>query len=154
MPRNDVKPPKEVVETVEVCWGEGLGENEFVLQGELDEACANPSRPPQDVDDGYEPPIFGDESEHVIGDPKESTNDGEILKGVQHSHDETGGEPPDPASDEPLDLDAQLQKEIEELSTPLKVLHVTLMEPIMSRGVQHVMPAMDRIMTRMKYMGI
>ena len=57
--------------------------------------------------------------------------------------------------DEPLDPDAQLHKEVEQLSAPLKVRHVTLMEPVMSdvKGVQHVLPAMDRIMTRMKYMG-
>ena len=58
------------------------------------------------------------------------------------------------AGDEPPDPDAQLHQEIEQLSAPLKVRHVTLMEPIMLRGVQHVMPVMGGIMTRMKYMGI
>ena len=57
---------------------------------------------------------------------------------------------PDDDGDEPGDPESQLHKEVEKLSAPLKVRHVTLMEPVMSRGVQHVLPAMDRIMTRMK----
>ena len=79
-PKNgdDVKPPKEVVETVEACWGEGLDENQFALQGEPDEICDDPSKAPQVVDDGYEPSIFGGEPEHLDGHPKESKNDGEI----------------------------------------------------------------------------
>ena len=86
------------------------------------------------IDDEYEPSIAGDE---IVADlSKEPKN------------------VPVNAGDEPLDPDAQLHKEVEQLSAPLKVRHVTLMEPVMSRGVQHVLPAMDRIMTRMKYMGV
>eukprot|EP00435_Cladocopium_sp_Y103_P075594 s33_g60.t1 len=82
----------------------------------------------------YEPSIAGDEN---VAEPPEKPEN-----------------IPDDAEDDLVDPDAQLQKEVERLSAPLKVRHVTLMEPIMPRGVQHVLPAMDRIMTRMKYMGV
>ena len=36
----------------------------------------------------------------------------------------------------------------------MKVRHVTLMEPVESRNVKHVMPAMDALVTRMRYMGV
>ena len=113
-----LKPPKEVVETVDANWGEGLEEKEFVLQGELDEPCDDPKKVPDGDDDEYEPSIAGDE---IVADfSKEPKN------------------VPVNAGDEPLDPDAQLHKEVEKLSAPLKVRHVTLMEPVMSRGVQHV----------------
>ena len=136
-PKNgdEIEPPKEVVETVDANWGEGLEEKEFVLQGEPDEPCDDPKKVPDgDDDDEYKPSIAGDE---IVADlSKEPKN------------------VPVDAGDEPLDPEAQLHKEVEQLSAPLKVRHVTLMEPVMSRGVQHVLPAMDRIMTRMKYMGV
>ena len=36
----------------------------------------------------------------------------------------------------------------------MRVRHVTLMEPVESRNVKHVMPAMDALVTRMRYMGV
>ena len=39
---------------------------------------------------------------------------------------------------------------IEKLAQPLKVRHVTLMEPVESRNVHHVMKAMDKVLTRMR----
>ena len=47
-----------------------------------------------------------------------------------------------------------LEKAVGELSQPVKVRHVTLMEPVESRNVKHVMPAMDALVTRMRYMGV
>ena len=107
---------------------------EFVLQGEPDEICEDPKKVPEGEDDEYEPSIAGDE---IVA---------ELSKEPKNVPDDDGDEPGDPES--------QLHKEVEKLSAPLKVRHVTLMEPVMSRGVQHVLPAMDRIMTRMKYMGV
>ena len=129
-----LNPPKEVVETVDANWGEGLEEREFVLQGEPDEICEDPKKVPEGEDDEYEPSIAGDE---IVA---------ELSKEPKNVPDDDGDEPGDPES--------QLEKEVEKLSAPLKVRHVTLMEPVMPRGVQHVLPAMDRIMTRMKYMGV
>ena len=47
-PKNgdEVEPPKEVVETVDANWGEGLEEKEFVLQGGPDEPCDDPKKVP------------------------------------------------------------------------------------------------------------
>ena len=114
--------------------GEGLEEREFVLQGEPDEICEDPKKVPEGEDDEYEPSIAEDE---IVA---------ELSKEPKNVPDDDGDEPGDPES--------QLEKEVEKLSAPLKVRHVTLMEPVMPRGVQHVLPAMDRIMTRMKYMGV
>ena len=36
----------------------------------------------------------------------------------------------------------------------MKVSHVTLMEPVESRNVKHVMPSTDALVTRMRYMGV
>ena len=47
-----------------------------------------------------------------------------------------------------------LEKAVGELSQPAKVRHVTLMEPVGSRNVKHVMPAMDALVTRMRCMGV
>ena len=41
-----------------------------------------------------------------------------------------------------------------ELPQPVKVSHVTLMEPVESRNVKHVMPSTDALVTRMRYMGV
>ena len=60
-PKNgdDVEPPKEVVETVDANWGEGLEEREFVLQGEPDEICEDPKKVLEGEDDQYEPHCWG-----------------------------------------------------------------------------------------------
>ena len=54
-----LNPPKEVVETVDATWGEGLEETEFVLQGEPDEICEDPKKVLEGEDDEYEPHCWG-----------------------------------------------------------------------------------------------
>ena len=43
---------------------------------------------------------------------------------------------------------------MKELSKSVRVKHVTLMEPVESRQVNHVVQAMDTVLTRMRFMGI
>jgi hypothetical protein len=54
-------PPKEVAETVDVCCGEGLQEEEFALRGKMGESERNLQDNPHADDDAYELSIFGDE---------------------------------------------------------------------------------------------
>lgn len=94
-----------------------------------DEGGAEPPKPgePQCLLEGddYEPSILGEEG-HLEDNPCDGADQ---------------------------DLD-QVQKMVEELAKPLKVRHVTLMEPVETRNVKHVLPAMDAIITRLGYMGI
>ena len=135
-PGDEMEPPRETVETVDVYWGDRLEEKQFALQGSWTNHVMNLKWFPGRLAMGMNLLCFGMKMNMLMKTRKNPKN------GV---HD-AGDEPPDP--------DAQLHQEIEQLSAPLKVRHVTLMEPIMLRGVQHVMPVMGGIMTRMKYMGI
>ena len=61
-PKNgdDVEPPKEVVETVDANWGEGLEEKRSLyFRGSRNEPCDNPKKVPDGDDDEYEPSIAG-----------------------------------------------------------------------------------------------
>ena len=66
-----------------------------------------------------------------------------IAEGPQN----TDGSPPE--------MDPKkLEEHIHEIAEPWKVKHVTMVEPVESRSTAHVIPALDKIMTRMRYLGI
>ena len=114
------------METVDACWGEGLDEKEYSLQGD-EKTEENPE---------------GDEGEKV------KDHDG-------GDGNETDYEPSIMGEDELKEWESKsFEKVVGELSQPVKVRHVTLMEPVESRNVKHVMPAMDALVTRMRYMGV
>ncbi|MCG8453601.1 MAG: transposase family protein, partial [Spirochaetales bacterium] len=125
----DVEKPPDAprpMETVDACWGEGLEEKEYSLQGDETVETDPPGSSVENVKDhdggdghetDYEPSIMGDD---------------ELEKWESKC----------------------LEKAVGELSQPVKVRHVTLMEPVESRNVKHVMPAMDTLVTRMRYMGV
>ena len=55
---------------------------------------------------------------------------------------------------EPVDPGNLLEREVGELSKPLKVRHVTLMEPVESRNVNQVISAMNLVLTKMHFLGV
>jgi len=55
---------------------------------------------------------------------------------------------------EPLDPGNLLEREVGELSKPLKVRHVTLMEPVESRNVNQVISAMNLVLAKMHFLGV
>ena len=81
-----------------------------------------------ETDCDYEPEIFDEEEAVQLG-----------LKGFQK---EEG--PPE----------SFWEEKVKELSKSVRVKHVTLMEPVESRQVNHVVQAMDTVLTRMRFMGI
>ena len=136
------------LETVDGCWGEGLDEESFSLDvapdgsGESDgkEKAARPGvegcESKNDVDDGYVPTT--DEEgcdENMCEQPPKAKGSGN-----------------DPKM-EPLDPGNLLEREVRELSKPLKVRHVTLMEPVESRNVNQVISAMNLVLTKMHFLG-
>ncbi len=129
----------ERVEVLESDWGEGIDEKEFPLGEDEDEV-------PQ-KDGSKDPEEFG----KSIGDVEEE-------KIEESQYEPTTDEEGDCREDFGLDPQSppihEVEAVIEKLARPLKVRHVTIMEPIESRNVAHVLPAMDRIVTRMQYMGI
>eukprot|EP00435_Cladocopium_sp_Y103_P000232 s4628_g1.t1 len=138
-PKNgdDGESPKEVVEMVDACWGEGLEEKEFVLQGEPDETGDDPKRVEKAEDElDYEPSIFGDD---VVAEPPEKP------------------EPvPDDAGDDPIDPDAQLQKEVEQLSAPLKAMRYAVEERLrgqmnaLGSPTQKMLPYQSNVLVKRK----
>ena len=120
------------IEAVDPVWGEGLNEDEYILQDEvregpeLDDPKSGEIRDLGDSD--YEPEIFDEDEAIQLG-----------LKGFQR--DEKTTEYP-------------WEEEVKELSKPLKVRHITLMEPVESRHVSHVVHAMDTVLNRMRFMGV
>ena len=64
---------------------------------------------------------------------------------------------PDPSGlnlDPPKDQENGFVEEIEECSQPLKLRHVTMVEPVASRGTSEVLHALTLILIRMKSLGI
>ena len=120
------------IETVDPVWGEGLNEDEYILQDEAREEpeLGDPkSGEVRDLgDSGYEPEIFDEEEAIQLG-----------LKGFQRDEKKT---------------EHPWEEEVKELSKPLKVRHITLMEPVESRHVGHVVHAMDTVLNRMRFMGV
>ena len=120
------------IEAVDPVWGEGLNEDEYILQDEvregpeLDDPKSGEIRDLGDSD--YEPEIFDEDEAVQLG-----------LKGFQR--DEKTTEYP-------------WEEEVKELSKLLKVRHITLMEPVESRHVSHVVHAMDTVLNRMRFMGV
>ena len=114
------------METVDACWGEGLDEKEYSLQG----------------DEKIEENPAGGDGENV------KDHDGGDGNAAEY-------EPSIMGEDEQKESESKcLEKAVGELSQPAKVRHVTLMEPVGSRNVKHVMPAMDALVTRMRCMGV
>ena len=125
---------REEFEVLDHSWGEGMNDEEFDLGGH--------------------------EDEKEVETPKEGDETQDLGKGNELGLEEC---PYEPTTDEemeyrnpeaPKDPSQGVEDEIRELSRPLRVRHVTLMEPVETRNVAHVLPAMDRIVTRMRYMGI
>ena len=50
--------------------------------------------------------------------------------------------------------DPDIKEGVKVMSEPIKVKHVTMMEPVETRNVHHVITAMDKILTRMQYLGV
>ena len=140
----------ESIETVDPDWGEGIEEKDFSLEGDDDEEPQKDQEEgdPKDPEEIPKKEDFG----NVLGVGEE-----EELGEIQY----------DPTSEEECDLKEDADKNppnchpncdvrevIEKLAQPLKVRHVTLMEPVESRNVHHVMQAMDKVLTRMRFLGI
>ena len=124
------------IETVDGCWGEGLDENEFPLapKNEDDEIVLEGEPPKESRDEG--------------------SSVGEGIAG-RVDDDDLGDEPREtPNCGTPSGEERDLKRVVEELSKPLKVRHVTLMEPVESRNVGQVIAALNLLLTKMHYMGV
>ena len=94
-----------------------------------------------------------DEKEYPLTPGEETVDVGEETAPKDGA--ETDYEPSIAGEDEKDEWDRKnLEKAVGEMSQSLKVRHVTLMEPVESRNVKHVVPAMDLLVTRMRYMGV
>ena len=93
-------------------------------------------------------PEDNDESEGKDGD-YEPSPEGED---VPDHHEE--GHINDPGSQCREIEDPTCKEKVKVMSEPVKVKHVTLMEPVETRGVHHVIAAMDKAISRMNYLGI
>ena len=125
---------REEFEVLDHSWGEGMNEEEFDLRGHEDEKEVETPK------EGDEPQNLGKGNDLGLEEcPYEPTTDEEM----EYRNPEA-----------PKDPSQGVEDEIRELSRPLRVRHVTMMEPVETRNVAHVLPAMDRIVTRMRYMGI
>ena len=149
---------EETIETVDPDWGEGIEEKDFSLEGDDDEG----PQKDQEREDPKDPEKFPKKPENfgnILG-----VGEGEEIEEIQY----------DPTSEEECDLkedeipevglksvgqqegnpNVGLEEEVKNLSKPLKVRHVTMMEPVESRNVHHVMQAMDKVLNRMRFLGI
>ena len=94
-----------------------------------------------------------DEKEYPLKPDEETVDVGEETAPKDGA--ETDYEPSIAGDDEKDEWDRKsLEKAVGEMSQPLNVRHVTLMEPVESRNVKHVVPAMYLLVTRMRYMGV
>ena len=131
---NSVVQGREGIEVLDLSWGEGLDEKEFDLEEHEEE------KELQTPKEAEEPQSLGKRDDFGSGDCQyEPTTDEEMGSGDHET---------------PKGPSQEVEDEVRELSRPLRVRHVTLMEPVETRNVAHVLPAMDRIVTRMQYMGI
>ena len=112
----------------------------------------------------WDEPIDG--SDGVLGGPasgSEGQGSGEcaFTKGVRDEnegdelYEPSIAEGPQNTDGSPPEMDPKkLEEHIHEIAEPWKVKHVTMVEPVESRSTAHVIPALDKIMTRMRYLGI
>ena len=127
-------------------WGEGMEDNEFPLE-EKELSEGEDSEHPQEPREKGHWDLEACDYEPTSEEEENGGNSGTPKPPKQREFDGKGCEPPkNPGQD--------LEDEIREMARPLRVRHVTLMEPIESRNVAHVLPAMDRLVTKMQYMGI
>ena len=136
-----------LVETVDGCWGEGLDEESFSL-----DAAPDGSGEIDGKEESAPPGVEGCESK--------SADDGYVPTTDEEGCDGNMGEQPPKAKGsgddpkmEPLDPGNLLEREVRELSKPLKVRHVTLMEPVESRNVNQVISAMNLVLTKNAFPG-
>ena len=106
-------------------WGEGLNEKEFPLDGQEDHEDGGPS-------EGCEQQPHGDDDMNL-------DDEGYVREEKPQSFD--------------LE-DPNIKERVKVMSEPIKVKHVTMMEPVETRNVHHVITAMDKILTRMQYLGV
>ena len=118
----------EQIETVDGCWGEGMEEKDFSLE------------PPE---------ISGEDPEKdtPLHDGEEGMELGDGKKRETETEDSPKEGPPNPDEENLGDV-------VRDLSQPLKVRHITLMEPVESRNVSHVIAAMNLVLTKMHFMGV
>ena len=134
-------------------WGEGLDESQFALG--FDEGVAKVGSVPPSGERNVaedQPPPSGvqqvDESQFAFGH-----DEGVERVGSEPPSGERNGveDQPPPSGVQHVDPIAVAQ---DVCSAPLSVQHVTLMEPVESRHVSHVIRALNQLHTRYKYLGI
>ena len=138
--------PHEKVEIPD--WGEGLNEEEFPLDGVREDS-------EKEIDDPDEKspkmePFLGEDEPPKGGkiDPSKYPKNGQKAS---VSIDFLGSDEKSPKMEPFL---GKIRDEVEKCSKPLSLCHVTMVEPISSRGTAEVLRALTLLLVKMKSLGI